>query len=267
VYFALLPLFHVLDALGIMGWQEGMPYPFVSEIGALVALPVLTAALARRRLHESGLALTWRRPYWNMTPQVVGFTWLFTLTFLALPPLGESYWTLGGSLMLTATMFVCGVVLLRVIRSQSASPPKTPSDWTALVHLCAVLGGATAVVTLTADSVPLLATFAANVFLTALCEELFFRGYVQTGLHAAFGRRWNLWGIQTGPGLPLAAVMFGCFHLIPSIATGGDIPWPWAIWTAVFGLFAGALRDKAESTTMAWVMHGTLLAVRALGSG
>src|SRR5262249_14367030 len=45
-------------------------------------------------------------------------------------------------------------------------------------------------------------------------EELFFRGYAQARLDEAFGRPWRWAGGAFGPGLPLAALLFGLVHVL-----------------------------------------------------
>ncbi len=53
-----------------------------------------------------------------------------------------------------------------------------------------------------------------HVFLVALPEEVFFRGYLQTQLDRTSGRRWRVLGAEVGIGLPLAAVLFGLCHIV-----------------------------------------------------
>jgi membrane protease YdiL (CAAX protease family) len=45
-------------------------------------------------------------------------------------------------------------------------------------------------------------------------EEIFFRGYIQTRINEDFGRRWSIKGVNFGPGLLIAAALFGVLHLL-----------------------------------------------------
>lgn len=268
VFAALVPIFLGLDALGVMAWQKAaLPYPFVTEIGVLIAVPLAVTSLARRGLADEGFAIDRRCAPRSLAVPVAAFAWLSTLPFLVLPPLGASYTTPLGSVVLAVGNLLCGVGMLATLRNAPGIAPVRLRDRDAVLRIAAVLGLGVIGVVLTTHAIPLVARLFGNVLLTAFCEELFFRGYVQGGLDAAFGRRWQHWGVRFGPGLFIAAALFGVFHLVPSIALGSTIPWAWAGWTAVFGVFAGALRARTSSFVLPWVMHGTLLAIRAFGGG
>ncbi len=53
-----------------------------------------------------------------------------------------------------------------------------------------------------------------QVFLVALPEEVFFRGYFQAQLDAVWDRPYRLFGAQWGIGLPVAAALFAACHVI-----------------------------------------------------
>ena len=78
---------------------------------------------------------------------------------------------------------------------------------------------------------------AALVLVPALCEELFFRGFVLTGLYAHYGPRWALLG---------SSVLFAVSHLNP---------WQF-LPLLVFGLFLGTLVHWTHSIYPAIVAHG-----------
>ena len=59
-----------------------------------------------------------------------------------------------------------------------------------------------------------LLTVAWIVIGSAIGEEVFFRGYVQSRLNGVFGKPWKLVGVEYGPGLLLAAMLFGFVHLL-----------------------------------------------------
>jgi membrane protease YdiL (CAAX protease family) len=55
---------------------------------------------------------------------------------------------------------------------------------------------------------------AGQVFVIALPEEAFFRGYLQTALDQHFPPRWRLLGASMGPGLLVSAVIFAIGHVL-----------------------------------------------------
>lgn len=53
-----------------------------------------------------------------------------------------------------------------------------------------------------------------QVLVIALGEEFFFRGYLQTECDRVFGRPYRWFGVDCGPGLPLAAALFAVCHVV-----------------------------------------------------
>lgn len=53
-----------------------------------------------------------------------------------------------------------------------------------------------------------------QLFVIALPEEAFFRGYLQTSLDARFPPRWRVFGVELGPGWVLTAAIFALGHLL-----------------------------------------------------
>jgi hypothetical protein len=86
-----------------------------------------------------------------------------------------------------------------------------------------------------------------QLVLTAIPEELFFRGYLESRWNEAFGRPWRVYGARVGPALVGQAVVFGICHL----ATGD--------WTRLrvffFALLAGWLRERSGSILAPVVYH------------
>ncbi len=86
-----------------------------------------------------------------------------------------------------------------------------------------------------------------QLVLTAVPEEVFFRGYLQSRWNAALGRPWKIAGARVGPALVLQAALFAACHL----ATGD--------WTRLrvffFGLLAGWLRERSGSIFAPVVYH------------
>jgi membrane protease YdiL (CAAX protease family) len=98
-------------------------------------------------------------------------------------------------------------------------------------------------------------------------EEIFFRGYAQTRLDRAFGRPWRLLDVAFGPGLVIAAVLFGAVHVLNPFDTftgSGSLAWWHGIATA--GMPYGFLFARSGSVIAPAVLHG-LVNVLALAAG
>jgi membrane protease YdiL (CAAX protease family) len=89
------------------------------------------------------------------------------------------------------------------------------------------------------------------VFVTGFGEELFFRGYAQARLNVAFGKPFQVAGVNIGWGLPVASVLFGISHAIFSGGTVG-----WGIATFGHGMVLGYVREKTGTIFACSLLHG-----------
>lgn len=89
------------------------------------------------------------------------------------------------------------------------------------------------------------------LFIVALGEELFFRGYFQSSVNRYFGKSFKLGEVSFGWGLLLTSVVFGLSHALVSVPS----TWPWALWTFIFGLTLGFIREKDGSILAAVMLH------------
>ncbi len=80
-----------------------------------------------------------------------------------------------------------------------------------------------------------------------LVEEFLFRGYLQPLAERCTTRRWNVLGVEVGPGWWLTAVAFGLAHL-------GDGPLA-AASRVVPGLVFGHCRAATGSIWAGWLVH------------
>jgi hypothetical protein len=88
-------------------------------------------------------------------------------------------------------------------------------------------------------------------------EELFFRGYVQSRLNQVFGRPWRAFGVDFGPGLFLAAALFGLVHVLnPTDYFAGvyRFAWPHGLATAAT-LYYGFLRERTGCVWVPALVH------------
>lgn len=87
-----------------------------------------------------------------------------------------------------------------------------------------------------------------QLVVVGLCEEFFFRGYLQTQLNRCFDRPYQFLGVRFGAGLIVAAVLFALCHIVR-----GDLT---QLRVVFFGLFAGWLRERTDTIAVPAVYHG-----------
>lgn len=93
---------------------------------------------------------------------------------------------------------------------------------------------------------------------TALGEELFFRGYMQTRLNEVLARRWSVRGVRFGAGLIFTAIIFGLLHAFNTVDYFGGryaFAWGWACSTMMTGLLFGLLREATGSVAPGILAH------------
>jgi membrane protease YdiL (CAAX protease family) len=89
-------------------------------------------------------------------------------------------------------------------------------------------------------------------------EEVFFRGYVQSRLNEAFGRPWRCFGVDFGPGLFGATLLFGLIHVLNGIDYFAEIyrPMWWHGLATASTLFYGFVRERYGSVLPPAIVHG-----------
>jgi len=96
-------------------------------------------------------------------------------------------------------------------------------------------------------------------FFAGFGEEILFRGYFQSKLNEDFGRHWRLKGVYFGPGLLIAAALFGVLHLMnPFNPLMGkfELDLLSGIGSFFFGLLFGFVREKTGTVLSASLAHG-----------
>ncbi len=237
----------------LLGW---------SYIGGLiqVGVPLLVIWLTRRHRADYGVTLVrWQnnldigiKAYLvRIIPYVLGIggAMLLKLDYRMLP----------GGLLVALTEIVGIAVLLWVLRCQSEEKALTSvrSNVIALVALLFLpiaVGLAMRRLTLIVVS-----TVVWQFVFSGFGEEIFLRGYVQSRLNQAFGRPWMVFGVQCGPGLVIASLLFGLLHAFNTYNPAAGqytLAWGWALFTAFGGLFFGLIREKTGSLLGCGIAHG-----------
>ena len=268
-------------ALRILGqaWRAtGIPQAEIKTFGwgytgsvLFVAVPAVIIWFTRRRWADYGVTLSnWQtnldigmQAYLVMfIPWIVGFGGLRLLR--------TDYSTLAGGMILSVTFVIAIAVMLRVlrktdVRGKSGTPARTNLIVMGLLLLFPIL----VALAMHRLSVVIVSTVVWQFVCSGFGEEFVWRGYVQSRLNQAFGRPWTLCGVQCGPGLIIASLLFGLFHAFNTYdpASGQyELAWGWALWTTFSGLFFGAIREKTGSLLACGIAHGLPDAVgEALG--
>jgi membrane protease YdiL (CAAX protease family) len=101
--------------------------------------------------------------------------------------------------------------------------------------------------------------FFGHIASTAVGEELFFRGYIQSRLNEVFGRPFRIGAVQVGIGLFVSACLFSVMHGLNTVDyfRGHYVfAWRWAGVTLATGLVYGFIREKSGSIIPCMIVHG-----------
>jgi uncharacterized protein len=253
LYFALKALLRDLD-FGV--WQSAL---FGSApITALILfflVPMIFAVSLNRPPADIGLGLD--RFGWSTLKAFQAALFVLPATFLfpVVSQLGYSAFGWPGAAILAAGFFGAGLAFLYVDRKTPVTAPQGAGIG-GLVFYLALFGAGLAAMHYLQTVSPIAARIIGVILFVAILEEFFFRGYLQSRLNDAFGTPATVFGVQCGFGLILASVAFGLFH---PLSDTGDMRWPWALWTAAFGLILGLLREKTGSIWAPGLLHGLIL--------
>ncbi|NIO28593.1 MAG: CPBP family intramembrane metalloprotease [Candidatus Latescibacteria bacterium] len=105
------------------------------------------------------------------------------------------------------------------------------------------------------------------LFFVGFCEEMFFRGYIQSRLNAVFGRPHAFLGVPWGWGLIISSLIFGLGHVFNHFNPFlGEFNWMWwwGFWTIFSGLVFGFIREKTGSILVSAIIHGLPLAIGSI---
>lgn len=87
-----------------------------------------------------------------------------------------------------------------------------------------------------------------QLFLVAIPEEIFFRGWFQTRMNQCFAGRWNIFGVQLGWSWILTALIFATAHSV--------IYYQWWHFAIFFpALLFGWLRERTGTITASALWH------------
>lgn len=216
----------------------GRPY---LEYLTLMLVPLAVLVVSRRRLKEYGVSADRLQSSVHgalvcMVPYAVAHALLLAAS--------------GGAILHAAVN--AGLALAVLIYSARVLPDAEPAP----LILCMV---APAIIVSPDFLIGAISAVVFHTVFLGLGEEVLFRGYIQSRLNRAFGRSWNYRGVSFGWGLPIAAVLFGVFHVLnlPQLYVGElDLKWGFGASTVAWGLFFGYLREWSGSVVAPALVHG-----------
>lgn len=176
--------------------------------------------------------------------------------------MGLSYRTFPGALLLLALAVVEIALLLVVLQRRGTRSPRAMPNLAIMIGLLLLPIAVGAV--MGRLSVAVVSMVVWQFVFSGFGEETYYRGYMQSRINQEFGRPWRLVSISFGPGLLVAALLFGLSHVLNNFnpfISDYRLWWGWGLWTCAGGVFFGLIREKTGSLVAPGIAHGLLDAV------
>lgn len=260
-------VFNVLKPVGRLLFATGLPQKEMEVLGwsysgavFLFLIPFVILWLARRDFSAYGLHLkNWRAELdTGMTGYLVSLLpWGIALGIFFLWGLHYSDW-LGAALISLAYLAAIWLMLWVMAKRPPRADAKTARGNLILLGCLLALP---ILVSLWRGSFQLkvVSTVVWQFIFSGFGEEVYWRGYIQSRLNHGFGKPFTMMGVQFGPGLLLASLLFGITHVLntynPSLGQY-DLSWSWGLMTFFSGLFLGIVREKTGSIFAPGIIHG-----------
>lgn len=244
----------LMDAeVRLLGW---------TYIGGLLqmGIPLAVIWLTRRRWADYGVTLAgWQnnldigiKAYLvRIIPLVLGIGGAALLKF--------DYRMLPGGLLVALAEIVGIAVMLWVLRRHSEAKAMAAARSNVIVMGALLLLPILVALAMRRLTLIVVSTVVWQFIFSGFGEEMFLRGYVQGRLNQAFGRSWTVFGVQCGPGLVIASLLFGLLHAFNTYNPAAGqytLAWGWALFTVFGGLFFGLIREKTGSLLGCGIAHG-----------
>ena len=261
LFFYILQLLRKID---FGQWQEPLfGSSIVSGSLLLFVLPLVFIWILGSSWESTGLSNNDLKYQFQVAARAMMYVFPATLVFPLIGFLGTTPMHWLGSSLLTIGFAVGGLVFALnsrdlVGRSEQVFRWRSMTGYLALL-VVGLIGSY-----LLHPISPVAARVVEKLIFVGFLEEFFFRGYLQTRLNEVFGKPFKFANVSFGPALILAAIVFGLFHPLTVV---NDTPWAWALWTCIFGLVVGFVREKTGSFISSAVLHGVLVLPTAFLSG
>ena len=242
----------------VVGAREGWSPRIIAQVAATMTLPLLAYASSPALRRAGGLRTADVGDGLRVVIRVMAFVGPACVGFALVGMLGWGFGEWRGALLLSLIFAVAAFFVVRLPAKPPTGRPRGAGGvrGTYAVVAALVAAGLVAGAVLGfGDSLP---AFPRRLLyfplVVAVGEELLFRGAVQSGLNAAFGRPYTVGGVSYGVGLPAAALLFGLAH---AVAPTPEV-WPWMTFTAVGGLILGYVRERGGSLLAPMAVHALM---------
>ncbi|NLX04338.1 MAG: CPBP family intramembrane metalloprotease [Phycisphaerae bacterium] len=251
VYVPLMAVWRIAERSAVAEMDQRVFFhPIGLTVLALIVLPLFIVGIAGRSIGAYGLCFA--QPIRQIGAGLIAFAILLPF-FLMVPVIGHIGFArkeaTGAAILLVVFAVALVVMGLAARKLPAALCERTPGRGIAAFLLILAVG-------LVAAGVPhpLQRQTTAVVYgllAVGFGEEIFFRGYVQSRLNQAFGRRFRRWSVSWGWGLVLTSLLFAAAH---AVNPHGGI-W-WSMWIFPVGLIFGLIREKTGSIIPSALAHG-----------
>ena len=226
---------------------------FFAKFLMTIAIPLILILLLYKEKDDFGIYFPTYRESFKLSWRALSIAGPACFTFLFIGILGWGFEDWKGSTVLSVVFLIVFYFIPKVTsnlptRDSISIPNKKIIPLTLLSFI--TIG----IVYSTYDFLPVFWKILYYVFIVGFGEELFFRGYLQSAMNRYFGKSFMLGKVKFGWGLILAAGIFGLSHALVSVPP----TWPWALWTFIFGLTLGFIREKDGSILAAVILHGII---------
>lgn len=251
VYAPLMGLWRIADRSAVAEMDRQI---FVHPIGltvlALIVLPLFIVGIAGRSIGAYGLCFA--QPIWQIGTGLTAFAILLPF-FLMVPAIGHMGFARKGPVaaVILLVVFAVAVVVVGLVARKLPAVACEKATWKGIGGFLLILAVVLAVAAIPHPARKQFAAVVYGLFAVGFGEEMFFRGYVQSRLNQAFGRRFRRWSVSWGWGLVLTSLLFAAAH---AVNPHGGI-W-WSMWIFPVGLIFGLIREKTGSIIPSALAHG-----------
>lgn len=263
VFVVMKPLGWWLVSLGVYQWEvENLGgWSYLSGVLSFF-VPTLILLIARRDFKNYGITFKNLRQSLDFAMKVFPIKlipWFLGIGVLML--LKTSYTDIRVAAVLTLGYLIAIFFLGLLLRNYQLKPnPDIKTTATNLIVLCAIVIAPFMIsIAMRRFTGVVLSTVIWQVVFSGFGEEFKWRGYYQSRLNNGFGRPYQLFGVQFGPGLIITALLFGLSHALntfnPFIGQWA-LQWEWALFTVFSGLFFGIIREKSQDIIAPGILHG-----------
>ena len=263
VFILLKPLGWWLVSIGVYQWEvENLGgWSYLSGL-LLYLVPILILIITKRNFQQYGMNFKNWKCSLDLAMAVFPIKLLpWLLGIGAMLILGQSYTDISIALILTGGYILALIWLLWSLKRYKPSPdPNTNSTRTNLIVMFSIILAPILIsLVMGRFSGKVASTVLWQLVFSGFGEEIKWRGYFQSRLNQGFGRQYQLFGIQFGPGLLITALLFGISHGLNTfnpLIGSWTFQWEWALFTIFSGLFFGILREKSQDILAPGILHG-----------